>query len=142
MLPPNVNPPIWSKDFELWLISPKDFITPLYCPVFVRLGLLEPFDNILLQQWFLDCNSVIQASFTESSPYSECWQIFPDIGLIVPAIFWALRPLFCKLVTIMKLSSALFFFFFFLLLVYQPYFSSRLISFLNVSKQYNPLYFW
>ena len=42
--------PIWLNDFELWLIGPKDFIPLLFCPVFVPLGQLEPFDIVLLPQ--------------------------------------------------------------------------------------------
>ena len=67
---------IWPKDFELWFVSPKDFIPLLYCPVFVHLGLLEPFDIVLLpKQWFLDGSSAMWANCTEFSP-SGCWQIF------------------------------------------------------------------
>ena len=56
----NIDLPIWSKDFKLWFVSPDDFILLLYCPVFVCLGPLEPFNIILLpQQWFLDSNSAI-----------------------------------------------------------------------------------
>ena len=57
---PHIDPPIWSKDFEPWFISPKDFIPLLYCPVFERLGPLEPFDIVLLpQQWFFESNSTM-----------------------------------------------------------------------------------
>ena len=34
----HIDSPIWPKDFELWFISPKDFVPLLYCPVFVRLN--------------------------------------------------------------------------------------------------------
>ena len=57
---PHIYPPIWVKDFELWLVSSKDFIPLLYCPVFVRLDQLEPFHTVFLsQQWFLDASSAI-----------------------------------------------------------------------------------
>ena len=56
----HIDPPIWAKDFKLWFISPKNFIPLLYCPVFVHLDPLEPFDILLLpQQRFFDSNSVI-----------------------------------------------------------------------------------
>ena len=38
-----IDPPIWPKDFALWLICPKDFILLLYCPVLVHLRLLPLF---------------------------------------------------------------------------------------------------
>ena len=57
---PNIDPPIWAKSFEFWFISPEEFIPLLYCPVFVHLGPLDPFDIVsLAQQWFLDSNSTI-----------------------------------------------------------------------------------
>ena len=74
---PHIDSPIWAKDFELWFVSPKDFILQDYCPVFVCLGSLEPFDIVLLlHQWFLDRNSAIYANFSESSPNRGCWHIF------------------------------------------------------------------
>ena len=45
---PHIDPPIWPKDLELWFISPKDFISLFYCPVFMHLGSLEPSDIALL----------------------------------------------------------------------------------------------
>ena len=57
---PYIDPPIRLKDFELWLVSLKDFIPLFYCPVFVCLILLEPFDIVLLsQQRFLDSNPAL-----------------------------------------------------------------------------------
>ena len=47
---PQIEPPIWPQNFELWFISPKDFIPLLYCSVFVCLIPLEPFD-IDLVSW-------------------------------------------------------------------------------------------
>ena len=64
---PHIDPPMWAKDFKLWFVSPKDFITLLYCPVFVHLGKLEPFEIILLpQQWLLDSNSAIYIYMEEN----------------------------------------------------------------------------
>ena len=72
-----INLPIWLKDFELWFVSPKNFIPLLYCPVFVHLGSLEPIDIVLLpQRWFLDRNFAIKTSFTKCSLHSGCWYIF------------------------------------------------------------------
>ena len=47
---PYIDPPIWSKDFELWFVRPKGFISLPYCLVFVCLGSLGPFDIALLPQ--------------------------------------------------------------------------------------------
>ena len=46
-LSPHINPPIKAKDFELGFVSPKQFISELYCSVFVCLGPLKPFDIFL-----------------------------------------------------------------------------------------------
>ena len=56
----HIDPPILVQDFELWFVRPEDFIPLLYCPVFMYLGLLGPFDIVLLpQQRFLDSNSAL-----------------------------------------------------------------------------------
>ena len=84
---------IWPKDFKHWFISPKDFIPILYCPVFVCLGPLEPFDIVLLpQQWFLDSNSTIEANFTVSSSHSGCWYIFFMILVQLYSDVWSSQP--------------------------------------------------
>ena len=60
----NIDPRIWPKDFDLEFISPKNFTPLLYCPAFVHCDPLDPFDIVLFpQQWFLDSNSTIKASF-------------------------------------------------------------------------------
>ena len=88
---------------------PKDFIPLLYCPVFLRLGPLEPFDTVLLpQRQFVDSNSTIEARFTESSPLCGCWHIFSH-WFRCALIFAVVSLLLHKLVTLMKLSSALVF---------------------------------
>ena len=69
----HIESPTWLRDFKLWFVSPKDFISLFYCQVFVCLCSLEPFHILLL---FLDSNSIIKASFTESSLYSGCRHIF------------------------------------------------------------------
>ena len=46
----HVDPLIWLKDFELWFVSPKDFIPLSYCLVFECLDPLKPFDIVLLPQ--------------------------------------------------------------------------------------------
>ena len=69
--------PIWLNFFGLEFVKPKDFTPIAYCPVFVGLGPLEPFDIVLQpQQWFLDSNSAIYDSNTELSLQSGCWYIF------------------------------------------------------------------
>ena len=105
----HIDLPISPKGFELSFINPKDFIPLLYSPVLVCLGPLKPFDIVLLpQQWFLDRNSTIEASFTEYLPHSGCWYIFfPWHWLRCGVMFGALSLLSCKLVTLVKLSSAL-----------------------------------
>ena len=51
------SPPIRAKYFELWFVGRKDFIPLLHYPFFVPLGLMKPFDIVLLpQQRFLDNN--------------------------------------------------------------------------------------
>ena len=56
----HIDPPIWAKDFKLWFISPKNFIPLLYCPIFVYLGPLEPFDILLLPlSWHQFCHIII-----------------------------------------------------------------------------------
>ena len=73
----HVDPPYLTHRFWTRFVSPKDSIPLLYWSVFKRLGPLEHFDMVLLpQQWFLDSNSTILASVTESSPHSGCWHIF------------------------------------------------------------------
>ena len=94
---PHIDPPIWLKDFKLWFFSPKSFIKLLYCLVFVGVGPLEP----LL--CFLNSNSTIYASFTESSPYSGCWHIFSGHWFSCSEVLGAVSLLSRKLVTVMKL---------------------------------------
>ena len=50
---PHIDPRIWANDAELSFVSPKDFILLLYCPVFMRLGPLEPFWHCFLNSGFL-----------------------------------------------------------------------------------------
>ena len=103
---PHIDPPIWPKDFELWFVSPKDFILILYCPVFACLGPLGPFDIVLLpQQWFLDSNSSIQANFTEFAPHNGCWHIFSQHWFSC-AVILVLSGFFHASWRLWKLSSA------------------------------------
>ena len=103
---PYIDPLIWVKDFNLWFVSLKEFILLFYHPVFVHVGRLKPFDIVLLpQQWSLDSNSAINASFIESSPHSGCWQFFSWYWFSLVVMFGAVNLLSHKLV--MKLSSAL-----------------------------------
>ena len=64
--------------------------------------------NVLLpQQWFLDSNSTIYASFTESSFHSGCWNIFSLHWFSCAVIFGSVSLLSRNLVTqIIKLSYA------------------------------------
>ena len=41
---PLIDSLIRAKVFKFWFANPKNFILLLYCPVFVHLGPLEPFD--------------------------------------------------------------------------------------------------
>ena len=103
---PHIDPSIWAKDFELWFVSPKDFIPLLYCSIFVRLGywsLLTLF--FLSQQWFLDSNSAKKASFIESSSYGGCWHIFSQQCFSYTEMFGAVSLLSNKMMTLMKLFS-------------------------------------
>ena len=105
---PYIGPPIWPKDFKLWLVSPKDLIPLLNCPALVCFGSLELFDIVLLyQQWFLDSKSAIWASFPESSPHSRYWHIFSRHCFSCAVMFGAISLLSRRLVILMKLTSAL-----------------------------------
>ena len=102
---PHIDPPIRAKNFQFWFVNPKDFIPLLYYPVFVCLGPLESFDFILLpQQWFLDSNSAILASF---KVFSQWMSFFSLHWFSCAMVFGAVSLLSCKLVTLMKLSSKL-----------------------------------
>ena len=78
-IPPHIGPPIWTKDFEFSFVSPKNIFLLLS-----SLGALEPFDIVLVrQQWFLDSNSIIYASFTFFSSRWMLWHFFHDIGSVM-----------------------------------------------------------
>ena len=78
---PHIDPPIWLEVFELWFVSPKDFISLLYCPVFMHLGPLDTFDVVLVpQQWFLQILLCMSASQVFS-------HFFHDIGSVVQWCF-------------------------------------------------------
>ena len=115
----HIEGPIWSQRFRTFFVSPKSFIPGLCCRVLVHIGLLEPFDIVLLpQQWFLDRNSTTWASFTESSPNRRFWRIFSRhfFNFAVMQGDWWNFPLI-----------------FLLLLIYQSLFWSCFVPFPDVS---------
>ena len=87
-----MDPPISLKDFELWFISPKDFIPLLYCLVCLCLGLLTLFcfvfstvvfwqkfchigqlHSLLLTHFFHDIGSVVQWFLEQSTFCHARW---------------------------------------------------------------------
>ena len=99
---PHIDTSIWSKNFELWFISPEDFIPLCYCPVFARLSPLKLFDIVLLpQQRSVDNNFAIEASFTEHSSHNGCWNIFSRYLFKCIVIFGAVSLLSRKRVPVL-----------------------------------------
>ena len=104
----NIDLPIWTKDFELWFLSLKDFILQPYCPVFVRLGPLEPFENCFVSSavvsWQQFCNigqfHSLLFTLDVNKYFSRHWFSCAEM-------FGAAGPPWRKLVTLIKLSSAL-----------------------------------
>ena len=101
---PHIDPPIWPKDFKCWFVSPKDFIPLRYCPVFVHLSHLELFDIVLLpQQWFL-------IAILPYRPTSQSLLLIEDTDRFFSWHWFSCAVRFgavSKLVTLMKLSTAL-----------------------------------
>ena len=132
--------PFWPKDFELWFITPKDFIPLLYWPVFVRLGLLRPFDIALFpQRWwywywfafstvlFLTANLPYRPASPNILPTVDVDILFHDIGSVVQRCLE--QSGFCHASWWLWWNCPLLF----LLLVYQPNFCFSLDLFPDVS---------
>ena len=99
---------IWPKDFELWFISLKDFISQFYSPVFVCIGPLEHFGIVL----FLSSGFLTAILPYKPASYSLLFTVDVDtffswhwFGCAV--MFGAVSLLSHKLVTLMKLFSPL-----------------------------------
>ena len=120
---------IQAKDFELWFVRPNVFIPQLYCPVLVCLGLLEPFDIVLLLQLcFLDSNTAL---YQLHRIFSSQWMVtyfFCDIGSVVHQCLE--QSVFCHESWWFWWNSPWLFLW---LLVYQPYLWSCFIRFPDVS---------
>ena len=103
---PHIDPPIWPKDFKLWFVSPKEFIPLLYWPVLVGLAPLETFDIICFLNSSFSTTILTYRPASLSPLFKVDVNTFPFRKLVQLCSQWSA---FCqhKLVTLMKLSSAL-----------------------------------
>ena len=107
----HIDPPISLKDFELWYVSPKDFIPLLYCSVFVHLWHCFTSSTVVSWQQFCHIGQLHKVFFS-------LWMLthfFQDIGSVVK---WDLgQSIFCHASWWFWWNCLLLLFF---LLVYQP----------------------
>ena len=76
----HIDPPIWTKDFELWFVSLKDFIPLLCCPVFVC---------VLVHWSLLTLFCFLNTGFlTAILPYRPASQSFHTMTLVLGLFFF------------------------------------------------------
>ena len=99
-----LNPPILAKYFELWFVSPKNFI-PLssICTPWPTGAFWHYFASSPVVSWLQFCHI---GQFHRVFSHRRCWQIFSRHWSSCAVIFGAISLLWRKL-WLMKLSDAL-----------------------------------